>query len=87
MNILNPSVSRPTMLCFVLMCVTALSIVFDRLMSNGRLRDDNPVVVIERPQKMLLKFGNDSTFVAIHRGDSLKIKGIQRFSSYQAYLV
>lgn len=87
MNILNPSVSRPTTLCFVLMCVTALSIVFDRLMSNSRLRDDNPVVVLERPQKMLMKFGDDSTFVALNRGDSLKIKVLQRFSSNQAYLV
>lgn len=87
MNILNPSVSRPTTLCFILMCVTALSIIADRLMSNSRLRDDNPVVVLERPQKMLMKFGDDSTFVALNRGDSLKIKGLQRYSSNQAYLV
>lgn len=87
MNILNPSVSRPTTLCFVLMCVTAFSIVFDRLMSNSRLHDDNPVVVLERPQKMLMKFGDDSLYVALNRGDSLKIKGLQRYSSQQTYLV
>lgn len=81
------AIGRPTRLCFVLMTLTVCALLFDFFYQNNRLRDDGPVVVLDRPQKMLIDFGTDSLYVSLAKGDSLRILGLRRYTSQQQFLV
>lgn len=80
-------INRPTTVCFVLMLLTLIPLIGDIVSQERGLKEDGPVVVLEKPHKMLMKFGKDSLYVPLSRADSLKILGLRRYTSQQVFLV
>ena len=80
-------IGKPTVVCFVLMLMTLIPLIGDIISQERQLKEDGPVVVLEKPHKMLMKFGKDSLYVPLSRADSLKILGLRRYTSQQVFLV
>lgn len=76
-----------TTICGVLFFIS-LAIFLTEFFSNSQRFESNaPVVILDKPQTLSMNFGNDTLKVRLHRGDSLKILGIDRTTYSQRFLV
>lgn len=81
------SIGRPRLICFVLMIFTLGALLFDVFMQNDKLREDGPTFILDKSQKMIVTLGNDSLYVSLSKGDSIRILGLRRYTAQQQFLV
>lgn len=78
---------NPTRNCLALACIIVAAIVIDQLLIDSRFRTDGPVLELTSPQTLTVRAATDTIDIALRRGDSVRVLGLERLSYSQRYLV
>lgn len=78
---------NPTRNCLALACLIVAAIIIDQLFIDTHFRTDGPVLELTSPQTLTVRAATDTVDIALRRGDSVRILGIERLSRSQRYLV
>lgn len=78
---------NPTRNCLALACIIVAAIVIDQFLISTRFRADGPVLELSAPQTLTVRAATDTIDIALRRGDSVRILGLERLSRSQRYLV
>lgn len=76
-----------TRICALLFIITAILVLTDIFTTHNQAKTDGPMIAVASPQKLPVVVNDDTTFVNLAKGDSVRIIGFTRLTNSQSILI